>query len=29
MSKGKIVHESTPKELEMDEEVKIKYLSAS
>ncbi len=29
MSKGKIVHESTPKELEMDEEAKIKYLSAS
>jgi branched-chain amino acid transport system ATP-binding protein len=29
MSKGKIVHESTPKELEKNEEVKIKYLSAS
>ena len=29
MSKGKIVYESTPKELEMDEEAKIKYLSAS
>jgi branched-chain amino acid transport system ATP-binding protein len=29
MSKGTIVYESTPKELEMDEEVKIKYLSAS
>ena len=29
MSKGKIVHESTPKELETNEEVKIKYLSAS
>jgi branched-chain amino acid transport system ATP-binding protein len=29
MSKGKIVYESTPKELETDEEAKIKYLSAS
>jgi branched-chain amino acid transport system ATP-binding protein len=29
MSKGKIVYESTPKELEKNEEVKIKYLSAS
>ena len=29
MSKGKIVHESTPKDLEKNEEVKIKYLSAS
>lgn len=29
MSKGKIVHESTPKELEMNEDIKNKYLSAS
>ena len=29
MSKGMIVHESTPKELQTDEDIKIKYLSAT
>ena len=29
MSKGKIVHESTPKALETNEDIKIKYLSAT
>ncbi len=29
MSKGKIVHESTPKALRLNEDIKIKYLSAS